>query len=288
MKIRNLLLCAVAALSLAACSKVPAGHVGVKVYLLGSSKGVDTEELGTGRYWIGWNEELYIFPTFMQNYCWTKDNTPECGSSNDESFSFQTKDGMVSSADIGISYNIDPSKVSDIFKTYRRGIDEITDTFLRNMVRDSLVKRSSALPVDAVYGEGKADLIETVLHDVQQQVGPQGINVTKLYWIGEIRLPDEVKAAINAKNSATQLAQQRQNEVAQAQAEARKIEAQAEGQAASIKVVAQAQAEANKILAESITPELVQYRAIEKWTGELPRYSGGGSVPFINITPENK
>ena len=58
--------------SLAACSKVPAGHVGVKVYLLGSSKGVDTEELGVGRYWIGINEELYLFPTYMQNYTWVK------------------------------------------------------------------------------------------------------------------------------------------------------------------------------------------------------------------------
>ncbi len=63
------------------CSKVPAGNVGIKVYLLGKSKGVDTEELPVGRYWIGINEELYKFPTFTQNYVWTK-NINE-GSIND-------------------------------------------------------------------------------------------------------------------------------------------------------------------------------------------------------------
>ena len=47
---------------LTACSKVPAGHEGVIVHLLGTSKGVDTEVKGPGRYWIGWNDELYIFP----------------------------------------------------------------------------------------------------------------------------------------------------------------------------------------------------------------------------------
>lgn len=71
---------------LAACSKVPAGHVGVKVYLLGSDKGVEQEELGVGRYWIGVNEELNIFLTYLQNYVWTK--TVDEGSPTDESFIF--------------------------------------------------------------------------------------------------------------------------------------------------------------------------------------------------------
>ena len=57
----------------ASCSKVPAGQVGIKFYLLGGEKGVDTEELGPGRYWIGVNEELYLFPTYTQNYTWMKE-----------------------------------------------------------------------------------------------------------------------------------------------------------------------------------------------------------------------
>ena len=286
MKIRNVVLTTLLLGALAACSKVPAGHVGVKVFLLGGDKGVDSEELGVGRYWIGFNEELYLFPTYMQNYEWTADSRP--GSETDESIAFQTKEGLTVGADVGISYSIDPTRVTDIYQTYRRGVDEITDTFLRNMVRDALVKVASRKPVEYVYGEGKAELIETALQIVQDQVKPQGINVSKLYWIGEIRLPDNVITSINEKISATQKAQQRANEVATAKAEADKKIEEARGEAEAILKVAEAQAKANELLAKSITSELVRYRALEKWDGVLPRMTGDGAVPFIDVTSDTQ
>lgn len=284
MNIRKIALFGLLALTVAACDRVPAGNVGVKVNLLGGDKGVDTEVLGVGRYWIGINQELYVFPTFMQNYVWTKDASE--GSTNDESISFQTADGMTANADIGISYDIDPDKVSLIFQTYRRGIDEITDTFLRNMVRDALVKEASTKTIEYVYGAGKADLIAAVQKSVTDQVASIGIKISKIYWIGEIRLPDIVKESINNKNAATQMAQQRQNEVAQAKAEADKKIEEARGQAESLLRVAEAQAKANKILAESLTPEFVQYQAITKWDGVLPKFTGSAAVPFIDVTSE--
>ena len=282
MKLRNIALMTVALGGLAACSYVPAGNVGIKVNLLGGDKGVDSEVLGVGRYWIGWNEDLYIFPTFMQNYVWTAG--VDEGSPNDESISFQTADGMTANADIGISYSIDPDKVSIIFQTYRRGVEEITDTFLRNMVRDALVKQSSNKPIEYVYGAGKSELLASVQKDVADQVSPLGINIGKIYWIGEIRLPPTVIDSINAKNAATQMAQQRQNEVAQAKAEADKKIEDARGEAESILRVAEAQAKANKLLAESLTTEFVQYQAITKWDGQLPKMTGSSAVPFIDVT----
>ena len=282
MKLRTIALMAVLVGSVAACSYVPAGNVGVKVNMLGGDKGVDTEVLGVGRYWIGMNEELYVFPTFMQNYVWTKD--PAEGSPNDESISFQTADGMTANADIGISYSIDPEKVSIIFQTYRRGVDEITDTFLRNMVRDALVKQASDKPIEYVYGAGKAELIAAVQKDVSDQVNAIGIKIDKIYWIGEIRLPAVVLDSINNKNAATQMAQQRQNEVAQAKAEADKKIEDARGEAESLLKVAEAQAKANTILAQSITPEFIQYQALEKWDGKLPTTMvPGQATPFVSI-----
>lgn len=275
---------ALVGVSLAACSTVPAGHVGVKVYLLGGSKGVDSEELGVGRYWIGMNEQLYIFPTYMQNYTWTRE--PDATGPEDESISFQTVEGMTANADVGISYQLDPTKINKIFQTYRRGVDEITDTFLRNMVRDSLVKQASTKPIEYIYGAGKAELMAAVQADVQRQTQDIGIKIDKIYWIGEIRLPQTVIDSINAKNAATQMAQQRQNEVAQARAEAEKKVAEAKGEADSILLKAKAQAEANKVLSQSITSELVQYRALDKWDGVLPRMTGNTAVPFINVDPK--
>lgn len=253
-----------------ACTKVPSGHVGVKVYLLGGSKGVDTEELGVGRYWVGWNEELHLFPTFTQNTVWTADVRE--GSPEDESITFQTKEGLSVNADIGIAYHIDPKMVTAIFQKYRKGIDEITDIYLRNIVRDAFVVASSNKPVEFVYGEGKTELRDEVENIVRAKVEPLGIIIEQISFVGDLRLPGSVIEALNAKISAIQKAEQKNNEIKEIEAEAQKKIRAAHGEAESIKMVANAQAEANAIISKSITKELIEYKQTEKWNGVLPTY----------------
>lgn len=272
-----------ALVSVAGCSKVPAGTVGVKVYLLGGAKGVNSEELGPGRYWIGINEELYLFPTFTQNYTWTKE--PIDGDDTDESITFQTDQGLSVNADVGVSYAVDPAKVNVLFQKYRKGIDEITDVYLRNMVRDALVRAASTRPIETVYGAGKTELLSEVEETVRQQVQPIGINIERLYWAGDFRLPQTVVEAINAKIQATQKAQQRENEVAQAKAEADKLVETARGEAESALLVAEASAKAIRIKGDALreNPRLVELSAIEKWNGVMPQFVGSNAVPFVNV-----
>lgn len=263
---------------LGACSKVPAGNVGVKVYLLGGDKGVDSEELTPGRYWIGVNEELFLFPTFSQNYVWEKQEGA------DESLTFGTSEGLSVNADIGITYSIDPAKVNTVFQKYRRGVDEITDIYLRNMVRDALVKSSSTRRIEDVYGVGKADLIAEVESNVRNEVEPVGIKVEKVYWIGDLRLPQQVVASINAKITATQQAQQRENEVATARAQADIDVTKAEGEARAKLALAKAEAEAINLRGAALrdNPALVDLTIAEKWDGKLPT-TNGGAIPLLNI-----
>lgn len=285
--------------ALASCSKVPAGNVGVKVYLLGGEKGVDAEELGPGRYWIGINEDLFIFPTFTQNYTWTA--APDASGSEDESISFQTIEGMKVNADLGISYNIMPDRVADIFQKYRKGVDEITDTYLRNMVRDALVLEGSSRKIESVYGAGKADLMAAVEKRVRDQVEPIGINIERIYWAGDLRLPEVVVERLNDKIAATQKAEQRRNEVEQTKAEAEKAVAEAQGQADSRKLQAEAEAEAIRLAGQAEAdairekgralrenPELVALLQAEKWDGKLPTTMvPNGTLPFMNLSSKN-
>jgi len=277
---KNLILGIVSLLLLNACSRVPAGFVGIKVYLLGTSKGVDTEVLNVGRYYIGINEELYLFPTFQQNYVWTKDVTE--GSPRDESLTFQTKEGMGVNVDVGISYHLNADKIPSIFQKYRRGIEEITDVFLRNSVRDAINDVGSSMSVEEVYGSKKNHLFELIQEKVIAEVGPQGILIDKLYLVGSMRLPNNVVAALNSKIEATQRAQQRENEVQEAKAQAAKEVATAEGSAKAALMKAKAEAEANQLKLRTLTPELIRYEAIQRWNGVLPQVSGG-VVPFLNL-----
>lgn len=266
------------------CSDVPSGYVGIKVNLLGSEKGVDIQELGTGRYWIGVNEKLYTFPVFSQNQVWTKDQNE--GSPNDDSVTFNTEEGLSVNTDIGISYSIDPKRVSLIFQKYRKGIDEITSIYMRSMVRDALVAEASVRSMESIYGRGKSDFIDSVQRRVIAQTEPLGIIVEKIYLIGELRLPPSIISSINAKIEATQKTAQRENEVAQSKAEADKLEQTARGEANSKLLLAEAEAKAIKIKGDALSanPKLVELSAVEKWNGVLPQYMMGSSTPFINLT----
>jgi len=262
------------ALSLVACSKVPAGNVGVKVYLLGGNKGVDTEELSPGRYWIGVNEDLYLFPTFTQTDTWE----------GAQAISFQTSEGLPVTADIGISYAVDPSKVSLVFQKYRKGIDEISDLYLRQMVKDAFVTIGGTKPIESVYGEGKAELIAQVEAKVREQVQPIGLNVERVYWSAQPKLPASVGAAINAKIAATQKAQQRENEIQQAKAEAQKVIEEANGKSQATLINAKAEADAIRLKADALrqNQDLVQLTLAERWDGKLPQVTGG-QTPLIDL-----
>ncbi|WP_323115220.1 prohibitin family protein [Pseudomonas guariconensis] len=267
-------LCLLAALG--GCSKVPAGNVGVIVNLYGSEKGVELKEVGTGKYWVGINEELYLFPTFTQTETWT----------GDETITFQTVEGMKVGGDVGITYAVDPGKVTTLFQKYRSGIDEITNKFLRNMVRDAFNDVASKLPVESVYGSGKADLLLAVEQRVRAQVEPIGINLERIYYASDLALPPQVTASLNAKIQATQMAEQRRNEVAQAKAEADKERARAQGEADAKLLIAQADAKAIEVRAQALraNPDVVTLNAVEKWDGKLPTYTGGQApLPFIGI-----
>lgn len=260
----------------AACSKVPAGNVGVKFDLYGGDRGVTGEVVGPGKYWLGWNEEMYLFPTFSQNYTWALTK------GNNESISFQDKEGINLNADIGISYYIEADKADLVFQKYRKGVDELTDIVLRNMTRDALNRHASTMDAEKIFGSDKTQLMTTVQADIAAQVKPLGIIIEKMYWIGSIRLPETLTTAINAKQSAVQKAQQRENELQTAAAQAQIEREKARGEADALVITAEGQAKANRLVAESLSDRLVEYKAIQTWDGKLPQVSGG-ATPFVDL-----
>lgn len=258
--------------SLQGCSKVPAGYRGVIVNLYGSDKGVAEQSVGVGRYYLGWNSELYLFPTFLQNYSWK----------SEQAITMQTSEGLSIKTDAGITYSIEPTNVVKVFTKYRMGIDEITNTFLHNMVRDAMNEVSSTMTVEQIYGSQKEIFIDKVNQIVKKAASQNGIDVDKIYLVGSFELPSTVVSSINSKIQASQNAIKVENEVATSRAEAEKTIVEAEARAKRVLIEAEAQAKANKILAESLNAEFVQYQAILKWNGQLPQMTGS-TVPFINI-----
>jgi regulator of protease activity HflC (stomatin/prohibitin superfamily) len=252
----------VSALSLiTACSSVPAGHVGVIVNTYGEDKGISEKTVGVGRYYLGFFKDMYLFPTFLQNYTW----------SGNESFSMQTKEGLTIKSDMGITYYIKPDNVVRVFQKYRLGVEEITNTFLHNMVRDAVNQVASTMTIEELYSLKKEEFITKVSEIVKPLANETGINVDKIYLIGSFVLPDTVIKSINSKIEATQHAMRVENEVATTKAEAQKRFIQAN-----------AEAQANIVISKSLTPEYLKYQALQKWDGVLPKVASE-AIPFINF-----
>lgn len=280
----GILICLVIMVSgLTGCfEKVPAGYTGVKVYLLGANKGVsNTEALGVGRYWIGWNEELHLFPTFVQTYIWTSDKNEQ--SPINEEITFQDKNGLEIKTDLGLAYRIKEESASLLFQRYQRKLKDFTNVILRGAIRDSFSKNASTMDISEIYGPGKAQLLTKVIKDINDKYG-QFLAEINIYLVGSMRLPGVVQTALDAKIKATQVAIQRENEVAEAKAQANKDVAIAEGQARAILTRAEAEAKANKIVAASLTPELIKAKQIEKWNGENSKViTGNGGGVLVNM-----
>lgn len=274
-KIGLMMATAVLALGLGGCSpaKVSNGYTGVVVNMMGSDKGVDPVEVGVGWKWLTWNEELYKFPTFNQNV-------------NYPTLSFQDSNGMEVTANIGLTLRAAPGAAPLLFKTYRKGMSEIVDVNVAQVLRTSLNSAGSKRGSDKMYGKEQDLFLKEVFDKVRTHFETRGLIVETLYLNGKINLPPSVVNTITAQVEATQKTIQRENEVAQVVAEANKKIEEARGDKESAILKAQGEAESLNIRGEALrkNPGMVELNAIDKWDGKLPTMmTGNGSVPFIKV-----
>ncbi|HRI66379.1 MAG TPA: SPFH domain-containing protein [Polyangium sp.] len=297
--IRNIIVAAIAlafsALILSSCLiRVDAGHVGIRVKLAGSSRGVDDIPVVTG--WVMYNpltEQLILFPTSVQNIVWTKD--PHEGSPKDDSITFSSQEGVNINADIGLSFHIEPSMAPHLYLRFRKSdLLELSNGYVRNTMREGFNIVASQMPVQEIYGSGKSKLVQDVQKRMHDQLGKDGFVIDQLTINGALRLPENVASAINRAMEATQNAIQAENRVRQVKAEAEQAITQAEGQASAVRarakgdadaklITAKAEARANLILKHSMTAGVLQFRALERWNGRLPVMNGGGALPMLTF-----
>lgn len=258
------------------------GEVGVIVNLFGDKQGVQQKELSVGMHFVLPWKEVYTFPIFEQNHQWSGDN----------GFNFQSSEGLSVHADIGINFHLEQNKVHELFCKYRRGMDEITNVFIKNILRDAINRVGAHMTTEDLNGDKKDVFFIEVQKMVSDELGSIGFKVSHIFAMGKFVMPDTVIAALNEKIASTQRAQQRENELREAEAQARKDVAQAEGagqskivaakaDAESLGIEAKAKADANNMLNRSLTPELLKYQAIQKWDGILPTAMGGDGASFL-------
>ncbi len=74
------------------------------------------------------------------------------GGPSDKSITFNSREGAIINADVGLSYSFDGNKVPELFVEFRQPAEVITNIYIRNKVRDALNRESSRMSVTISMG----------------------------------------------------------------------------------------------------------------------------------------
>ena len=254
---------------ISSCERIDAGHVGVKVDMYGTGKGVNDVTEVTG--WVFYNPittKIYEFPTYIQHKEYVGDN----------SFIVNSKDGSEFSVSPIMNYSVQREKVPAIFAKYRRSLEQIEEGFLKTAVYDAFRLATNKYTADGLIGNREIFEVE-VRRLLEAQLLQEGFIINQ--FTSNLVYPDSFKKAINAKNNAVQSALMAENKVKQAEAEAKIKVATANGNAEALLANARAEAESNRLRQQTLTPMLLQQQWIEKWKGNVPTTQLGTSTQVL-------
>lgn len=203
---------------------------------------------------------------------------------------------------VGVSYNWRPNT-----------------TKLTHLIKDNGEDFHEVIIPPAMKECVKAEIARHKVSDITQQrhAVKDAIQETARVWlakydidllemsVSEIDFSDKYDHAIEEKQVAEQEAQKALNILQRMQTEAKQVSAKAQGEAdakiqeargagEAVKIAAQAEADAllakgnaqseyNKKVAESLTPELIQRMWIERWTGNVPQFTGATNSPMFMV-----
>lgn len=279
MKMRSLLgvaALAVACIGLTGCfpNKVAPGEVGVIVSTMGSEKGVDMKPAKSGWNFLGFTEDMYTFKTWDQNINLTE-------------ISFGDSDGARISAMVGVTASAQPDAAPKLFLKYRKDMEDIIKTNGVQVIKTAFTNEASKLKVDQIYGEGQEQFLKAVQARVASHFSEFGLTVSNIYLLEELGLPPAIKEALNAKVLANQLTAQKENEKAQATADAAKVIERAKGEKQAAIAVAEGQAEAIALIGKAMAnnPLYLELKKVETWKGDVPGtlVTNGSTPTFLPI-----
>jgi regulator of protease activity HflC (stomatin/prohibitin superfamily) len=258
------------------CERIDAGHVGVRVNLYGTGKGVgDITECTGFVFYNPISTKIYEFPTYIQHkeYVKTEDD--------DNSFVVNSKDGSEFHVAPIVNYSVQREKVPFIFGKYRRTLESIEEGFLKTTIYDAFRMTANSYTAEELISN-RQTFENKVRAKLDDDLLKEGFVINQL--TSNLGYPETFKKAIEAKNNAVQQSLTAENQVKTAEANAKIQVAKAEGNAQAMLATAKAEAESYRLKQSSITPMLLQQMWIEKWNGVLPTTQlGSGTNMMYNV-----
>ncbi len=236
-----------------------------------------------GLVWrVPWITTVQSYPVALRTYTMVR-RSKEGSASDDDSIDLPTREGQHIKQDLSVTYNTSDEKAEQVFKSFRGAdISEIEGTFIRRTIITAAQNAAGQMSLTDIISDRRGDLQAAIKSQLTTDLGQMGFILDKVN-LGGSNLPPAIEQQLQQKMAAQQQALQAEYELQKQTTLAKAKVAQAKGDADATLVKAQAQSEANKLLETTLSPLLIQSKAIDKWNGELPTYNGGGALPFLSI-----
>lgn len=230
------------------------GHAGV-VY--NRSTGIEKETIGQGWHLVSPFKRVTAYPISTETVKVDK-------------FSVQTKDGKPLTVSLSYDYMNDAEKLPKIYNKFKgQSPDVIENGWLQTRLKKATLNVFSNYSVLEVF-QHQGEINGAIEKEFRKMVDSTGFLVDSVTL--EAPKPDANTAkAIQGVVDAQQNLEKAEIEKKQATINAEKTIEEARGKA-----------ESNKILKESLTPEIVEMKKIEKWDGKLPQVTGEAN-PLVQV-----
>lgn len=267
----GVLLCAI----FAGCSQIDTGNVGVAT----SMGQVKPETLPAGWH-VTWFNSVKEIST-KEMLITMADMKP------------QTSDKItLTDLDVDLYVQVDPGRVVDIVKRWPADFTKVEkedgawvgSQYVVRQAREAIynaVTKHKSSTVHTERAELSGEILKSLQADLDASAGKgwfmvRSANVRNL--VTDPALEKNIKDAANAALEVTK----KDNEIMVARKEAERQAVIAQGQANQRLIIAQGEAKANEVIAQSLTPQLLRARELEKWNGALPTHQlGNGGSTFL-------
>ena len=269
MKKLFILIACMLSLASCACTVIDNSEVGLKFkkFSLTEQGKLEAQPASGYVFYNPFTERVFSYPVYVQRVDY-------------EPFEVNTKDAAIFLMDPVLAYELKREKAADVFTTYRKPLKEIEMGYMKTCIFDAYRLCANTYTADDLMSN-RAQFEADVRAMLDKSLGEEGFRVKE--FTSKIDPPKSLRETIDAKNAAIQNALKVENQVKEAEANAKIAIAKAHGEAEAMKIQADGEAYYNRTVAASLNELLVRQYAIEKWNGELPTYNGGGMTPFINV-----
>lgn len=183
-----------------------------------------------------------------------------------------SKDLQSITTDLAVNWNVDPAKVNQVFQQVGDE-EQIVTSILSPAISEVLKAATSKKTAEEIITK-RTELKTEIDNSLKKRLEPYGVIVRDVSLIN-FGFSPEFSKAIESKQIAEQEAKQAEFTVKKATQDAQAEINRAKGKA-----------EAQRLQRQTLTSEILQQQAIEKWNGQFPTVmGGGGTLPLINIAP---